>query len=218
MTINTERTVNAKGSTPHKSKKVGDDYKRKGEYGMADDVTKNEQAQAQPEPPKEPTLDELKARIAALEAEKQSFEQSNANQKKAINEACTDAAEWKRKYRATLDEAERAKQEQADRVAEMEAKIATYEAERRTSSYFAKLVDAGYDTDTAKVMASGLPDGVTDAFFTAHKAFLENKTKELKAQAINAQPSLPTGAPLTTADAQKIEQNKTRAMFGLPPI
>lgn len=185
---------------------------------MAEDVIKNEEVNAQAQPEAEPTLEELKARILALEAEKQTFEQSNANQKKAINEACTDAAEWKRKYRATLDEAERSKQEQADKFAEMEAKLATYEAERRTNSYFAKLVDAGYDTDTARVMASGLPEGVPDSFFAAHKAFLEAKTKEIKAQTINAQPNLPTGAPLTGADARLAEDNKMRKMFGLPPI
>ena len=187
---------------------------------MADDVKKNEQAQveAKPEESKAPTIEELQARIAALEAEKQALAQTGDNQKKAINKACSEAKEYKDKYRATLDEAERAKQEQADKFAEMEAKIATYEAERRVNNYFTKLVDAGYDTETAKVMANGLPDGVSDSFFTAHKAFLETKTKEIKVQALNAQPSLPTGMPLTTTDAQLAEQNKTRAMFGLPPL
>lgn len=185
---------------------------------MAEDVKKNEQPQTQAEAPKEPTLEELKAKIAALEAEKQSYEANSDNQKKAINKACSDAKEWKDKYRATLDEAERAKQEQADKFAEMQAKLATYEAEHRVNTYFGKLIEAGYDAETAKVMASGLPDGVQDSFFTAHKAFLESKTKEIKAQTLNAQPNLPTGAPLTTADAQKVEINKTRKMWGLPPI
>lgn len=199
---------------------VGDDLKKRRRNGMDNDVKQNEEvmAQAQPEAPKEPTLEELKAKVAELEAEKQSLEVNNASLKKATTSTSADAAEWKRKYRATLDEAERAKQEQADAFAEMQAKLATYEAEHRTNAYFAKLVDAGYDTQTAKEMAGQLPEGVPDSFFTAHKAFLETKTKEIKAQAINAQPSLPMGAPLTSADAQKVAQNKERALWGLPPI
>lgn len=187
---------------------------------MADDV-KNEavaQAEVQAEAPKEPTLEELKAMVAKLEAEKAQAEANSEKQKKTINNVSSDAAEWKRKYRETLDETTRKEQEQAERFAEMEAKISAYEAERRTNTYFAKLIDAGFDPDTAKAMANSLPEGVSDTFFEAHKAFIDSKTKEIKEQTINAQPNLPTGAPITAVDAQKMEQNKIRGYMGLPPL
>lgn len=191
---------------------------------MADEVKKNEEVvvaeaqEAKAEAPKEPTLEELKAMVAKLEAEKKVAEANSEKQKKTINNVSSDAAEWKRKYRETLDENTRKEQEQAEKFAEMQAKIATYEAERRESTYFAKLIDAGYDPDTAKLMASGLPENVADSFFEAQKAFLESKTKAIKAQTINAQPNLPTGSPLGAQDAQRIAENKERKLWGLPPL
>lgn len=188
---------------------------------MVDDAKNEEvvaQAQEEAEAPKEPTLEELKAMIAKLEAEKAAAEANSEKQKKTINNVSSDAAEWKRKYRETLDENTRKEQEQAERFAEMEEKIKTYEAERRTNAYFSKLVDAGYDPDTAKTMATSLPDGVEDSFFEAHKAFLESKTKEIKTQTINSQPNLPVGMPLGAQDAQRAAENKERKMWGLPPL
>ena len=189
---------------------------------MTDEVKKNEEVapaqEEQAEAPKEPTLEELKAMVTKLEAEKRAAEANSEKQKRAINNASSDAAEWKRKYRETLDENTRKEQEQAEKFAEMQAKIDTYEAERRESIYFTKLVDAGYDTDTAKLMASGLPDNIADSFFDAQKAFLESKTKAIKTQIINSQPNLPAGTPLGAQDALKAAENKERKLWGLPPL
>ena len=176
---------------------------------MADEV-KNEEVQAQQvEETKVPTIEELQAEIARLKAENGQIDKL----KKSNSEACSDAAEWKRKYRATLDEAERLKQEQAEELATLKQENATFRAEKRTSTYFEKLVDAGYTPETAKTMAASLPDGVEDSFFEQQKSFLSNKTQEIKNQILNSQPGLSTGMPPASASEN---DNQLRKWFGLP--
>ena len=177
---------------------------------MADEEKKVAAPETPPaEKPKEPSAAETQARLKALE-------EQNAKQKKSIDAASADAAEWKRKYRATLDEAERAKQEQADKIAEYEGRIAEYEAKERANSYFTKLVAAGYDADTATSMAGELPPNVPDSFFERQKAFLDNQKQAAKAQAINSQPGLSAGMPPSTTDAANAKEiSDMRRWIGL---
>lgn len=180
---------------------------------MADEVKKAEEVK---EAPKEATLEELKAQIAALEAKVKEAENVSASQKKAISSACSDAADWKRKYRETLDEATRKEQEKADKMTEMEARIAYFEAKERTSTYFSKLVAAGYDPESATKMADGLPDGIPDTFFETQKAFLAAKTQEIKTQTLNSQPPLSVGMPPASNEKAKDEEmEKYRRWMGL---
>jgi hypothetical protein len=97
----------------------------------------------------------------------------------------------------------------------MKAENEAYKARERVASYTAKLMAAGFDGQTAAQMAASLPDGVEDVFFESQKAFLQAKTQEIKTQAINSQPTLPTGAPLSAGDAQKAEDAQMRKWFGL---
>lgn len=178
------------------------------------DVIKDEKVVEEPkveEPkaaPKEPTLEELKAAIKALE-------DKESKSKEAISKACADAAEWKRKYRETLDDATREKQEQTDRFADMEARLKAYEAKDRVNTYTQKLVAAGYPIEQASKMADGLPDGIPDTFFDEQKAFLEATKQIIKTEKLNAQPNLPVGSAPSAADAKAAEDAKYRKWFGL---
>lgn len=182
--------------------------KRK-ERRMAD-VVKDENAKVEPkkEESKEPTLAELKAAIKALE-------EKEAKSKEAISKACTDAADWKRKYRETLDGAEREKQEQAERFADMEARLKAFEAKDRVNTYTQKLVGAGYPIEQASKMAAGLPDGIPDTFFEEQRAFLENTKQQLKTQALNSQPDLAKGTPPEAVKAEDKETENLRRWMGL---
>lgn len=182
---------------------------------MADEVKKEEVKVDAKEAPKTPTVEDLMKEIAALKAEKESLSSNADKQKKATSDACADAAEWKRKYRATLDEAERTKQEQAELLESLKKENEAFKAEKRTSSYIVKLVNAGYSPEAASRMADGLPDGVPDSFFEEQKAFLEAQKQAIKTQNLNAQPNLPVGSAPTAQDAQSAEEAKLRAWFGL---
>ena len=168
----------------------------------ADNIT------AATETPKEPTLEELKAKLKA-------YEEKESRSKEAISKACADAAEWKRKYRETLDDATRKEQERQDRYTDMETRLKAYEAKDRVNSYTQKLVLAGYPIEQASRMAEGLPEGIADSFFEEQRAFLEATKQNIKTEKLNAQPNLPVGAPPSANDVADKELADLRRWMGL---
>ena len=167
------------------------------------------------EAPKTPSVDELKAQLAALEAEKDKL-------KKAMDAACSDAAKqkkeaakWQEQYKATLDEQKRKEFDTEEATKTLMAQLSEYKAKERVASYKAKLMSAGYDDPTASTMATALPEGVDDSFFEAQRTFLENTKQAVKTQALNAQPSLSVGTPPAGNGASNSEDDQLRKWFGL---
>ena len=148
------------------------------------------------------TIEGLKAEIEAL--------------KSARDSASSDAADWKKKYRSTLDEAQRKEAERNDTLTELKNEIAGYKKREMVSGYTSKLMEAGYDSETAKNMAPVLPPDLDDSFFAGQKSFLEAQKQKFKAESLNAQPSLSTGLPMSGKTAEQLENEKMRSYFGLP--
>lgn len=141
-----------------------------------------------------------------------------AKLKAALSRANSEAADWKRQYKATLDEQKQKEMEAADkRKAELE-ELETMRRERRVNIYAKRLMEAGYDAGTADQMANSLPDGVADTYFESAKAFNEKQKQLIAASALDNQKGLSVGMPLTAADAQKEATNRMRSAFGLPLI
>ena len=82
--------------------------------------------------------------------------------KAALSKANSDAAEWKRQFREKQTEQERAEAERAERDAASQAELNKYRTESRVNSYRAKLIESGYDAQTAQTMAEKLPEGIGD--------------------------------------------------------
>lgn len=159
---------------------------------------------------KEVDVKELETTILSLKAEIEKLKQANSN-------ASSDAADWKRKYRETLDEAERKKQETEEALSNMQTQLEAYKTNERKASYTSKLIEAGFDTETAKSMAEALPDGVGDEFFASQKSFLESQKLKVKQESLNSQPSLTQGLPMSGKTAEQLEEDKMRRWMGLPP-
>ena len=155
------------------------------------------------------TLESLQAQIKALEEEREKL-------KKATSNACSDAADWKRKYRSTLDENTRKEQEQAERVAEMEKTLAAYKRREITNSHTDRLIAAGFDHDAAKDLAQYLPENVPEEFFTKQKSYLDAQKQLIKTQALNSQPSLYVGMTPNDTSGISTEENNYRKWMGLP--
>lgn len=168
---------------------------------------------AAPETEKKPEVSN-----SAPDPEKEALKAELEKLKKAMSKANSEAAENKRKYLDTLDEAQRKEAERAEKEAAREARIAELEAKERVSSYKSKLMEAGFDSTTADLMARSLPDGVSDEYFAAQKAFNETQRRTAKVAAMDNQPGLSVGMPPTSTDAQKAEENKYRKYMGLPPL
>lgn len=154
------------------------------------------------------TLESLQAQIKALEEERDKL-------KKATSNACSDAADWKRKYRSTLDENTRKEQEQAERVAEMERSLAEYRRKDITAGHTERLIAAGFDHDAAKDLAQYLPENVPDEFFEKQKSYLDAQKQLIKTQALNSQPGLSVGIPPTNSDGKTTEDSNLRRWIGL---
>ena len=135
--------------------------------------------------------------------------------KDATDKACSEAASWKKQLRDKQTEAERVEAERAEKEAATMAELEKYRSESRINGYKTKLLECGYDLDTASAMAAGLPEGISDDFFAKQKAFNESREKTIEAELLKKQPGLSKGASLSVADAEKAEMNKLRGYFGL---
>ena len=137
------------------------------------------------------------------------------NLKKRLSVVNSDAAEMKRKLREKMSEDERKEAERAEKEAAREAELVELRREKTVNGYKARLMEVGYDADTAKTMAEGLPSDLGDDFFAAQKTFLDNKAKEIEANLIKNQPNLSNGKPFTASDAEAKELADLRRAFGL---
>nr|DAP28768.1 MAG TPA: Major head protein [Caudoviricetes sp.] len=134
-------------------------------------------------------------KFAALEA----FEyEDNAaeleKQKNALSKANSEAAEWKRKHNALLSEEEKKKQEDADKLAQMEQELADLRKGKTISEYKAKFVAQGYDETLAEETAQALADGDSAKVFANQSKFLEEYAKKVKADALKKTPKPTPGA------------------------
>jgi chromosome segregation ATPase len=138
--------------------------------------------------------------------------------KAALSKANSDAAEWKRQFREKQTEAERAEAERKEHEAAVEDELRTLRRDKTVSGYLAQYLALGYGKELALKAADATADGDAATTIACQQEFLEAKTKEIEAAALNKQPPLTTGAPPTAKGADKEALNKTRSYFGLPPI
>lgn len=164
-----------------------------------------------------PEID-YKAEYEKMVAERDNLLNENKKQKDAIDKACSEAASYKKAIREKQTEEERKEAERAEREAARDAELEKYRTESRINGYKSKLLECGYDLETASAMAAELPEGIKEDFFAKQKAFNESQKKTIEAELLNKQPKLTSGGGFTGADANKIADNALRASFGLPPI
>lgn len=135
--------------------------------------------------------------------------------KDIISKANSEAAEYKRQLREKQTEQERQEAERLESEKQMKAELEGYKTRDRISNYQTKLIESGYDVETAKTMAQTLPDGIADGFFEAQKQFLATQRKNAEVAALNNQPALSVGVPLGSKDVVDDETAKLRKWAGL---
>lgn len=136
------------------------------------------------EPPKDGPKDEPKNDDPqpSLEEQLQQMRIENAKLKKAQEDAATDASNWKKKYNATLSDAEKLAQEKADKEAEKDAELNRLRRESAVSKFEKNFLTLGYSQELAKKAAEAQFDGDTDTLFLvqsqAQEAILKAKENE----------------------------------------
>jgi len=138
--------------------------------------------------------------------------------KTALSKANSECAEWKKALRERQSEQERAEAERAETEKAKDERLKELERKITVGDYLANCLSLGYTKDLAQRAAEAMADNDAAAIMECQREFLEAKTKELEAAALNKQPGLTAGAPPTAKDAEINEENKYRRWAGLPPL
>lgn len=167
---------------------------------MAEEKNVNAEVTAEPTPEPAPAT-ETKDWEAEYEKLKASFDK-----------ASSDVARYKKELtdRSTKEENERREREERD--SEIMAELERLRTDKRVGGYSTNIMTWGMSADSAKSLASTLPDGVSDEFFAAVKAFIDTEASRIKSEALNAQPKPTAGAPVSATEA---EQAMLRKYIGL---
>lgn len=163
----------------------------------------------------EMTAEEKVAALVEYEVEDPAPADPDAKLKGALSRANSDAAEWKRKYLATLDDAKRAEEERAERDKAVETELRDLRRERDVSGYLAQYLALGYDRDLALRAAEATADGNAAEIIKCQQTAIEAAKKEAEAAVLGKQPTLSVGTPPTTTQAEDDAKAKMRKYFGL---
>lgn len=137
--------------------------------------------------------------------------------KAALSKANSEAAEYKRQWKEKQTEQERLESERAEAEKALQEEVKALRRDKVVSEYAKQCMGMGYDAALAAECAEAMADGRFNDVFSIQQRFMETKTKEIEAAALNKQPGLSAGAPPVSA-AEKAEENQYRKIFGLPPI
>lgn len=139
----------------------------------------------EPTPAPEPTLT-AEEQIAQLMAKIKTLEAKS-------DKAASDAADWKKKYRATLDEKERLDLEKAEREAAFQAEFEALKRENTINKMSKSFISMGYSEDQAIKAVTAQLDGDFEEFTRIQSAFIAARDKAKEAEWMKKMPTPPAG-------------------------
>lgn len=136
----------------------------------------------------------------------------NAKLKRATDKATSEAADYKKKYNATLSEQERASQEKAEEQARRDERLAELERENSIHKFTEQFLDLGYDKESAISAATAQVDGDVDTLFKLQKKIIDEKVLAKEQELIKDIPRAKTGvyASMTADQIMAIPDREER--------
>ena len=136
----------------------------------------------------------------------------NAKLKRAMDKASSEAADYKKKYNATLSEQEKASLEKAEEQARRDERLAELEREVSVHRFTEQFLDLGYDKDSAIAAATAQVDGDVDALFKLQKKIIDEKVMAKEQELIKDMPRAKTGvyASMTKEQIMAIPDREER--------
>jgi hypothetical protein len=136
----------------------------------------------------------------------------NAKLKRASERANSEAADYKKKYNATLSEQERASQEKAEEQARRDERLAELERENSIHKFTEQFLDLGYDKESAISAATAQVDGDVDTLFKLQKKIIDEKVLAKEQELIKDIPRAKTGvyASMTADQIMAIPDREER--------
>lgn len=156
----------------------------------------------------------LEQKLAALEA----FEYDDNSgelerMKNTVSKANSEAAEWKRKHNALLDDDEKKRQEDAEKLEKAMQELEQLKTEKKISEYKAKYLAQGYDEKLADETAKALADGDMAKVFENGEKYRAELEKKVKAEVLKETPKPGTdngGKAKSLEDISKIKDASAR--------
>lgn len=139
----------------------------------------NEAVENKAEDTKTPSIDELMTQVKSLQTQLE-------KQKEAYNAASSDAANWKRQFRDTQDEATRKEAEKNEAFEALKKKVAEQERQITLSAHKSAFVAMGYPDDLATKKATFLADGDIENAMQVEKDFIAFHDKAISAASVRA--------------------------------
>lgn len=141
--------------------------------------------------------------------------------KTATSKANSEAAEWKKKHNALLSEDEKAKQEQADYIAQLQKQNEELLKERDVAKYRTELLAMGYSDELATETAEALFNGDIAKVLKNQATFVTGQKKAVIADAVKSTPKPPVdndgGKTLTKAEFSKMSLDEQLKVFNETP-
>lgn len=160
----------------------------------------------------EPLKDSETPTPQTLEDQLQKLMVENAKMKRAMERANSEAADYKKKYNATLSEQEKASLEKAEEQARRDERLAELEREVSVHRFTEQFLDLGYDKDSAIAAATAQVDGDVDALFKLQKKIIDEKVMAKEQELIKDMPRAKTGvyASMTKEQIMAIPDREER--------
>lgn len=139
------------------------------------------------------TDDECQAKFSELYVPKTEHEKALIKASEKANQSASEAAEWKKKYRSTMSEEEKRKEEQMQAQNAMQEELEKLKRENQIAKYKEQYLEIGYDKDLAAETAAAFYDGDTDTVLANQVLFKAALEKNLKAEIMKTMPVPPAG-------------------------
>ena len=150
------------------------------------DAVKPEAKMSTPKTEDKPTTSSIEDQIQQLMVE-------NAKLKRAMDKASSEAADYKKKYNATLSEKEQADMAKAEEQARRDERLAELERENSIHKFTESFLDLGYDKESAIAAATAQVDNDVETLFKLQKKVLDEKVVAKEQELIKSMPRAKTG-------------------------
>ena len=123
--------------------------------------------------------------------------------KNSLSNSNTEAADWKRKFRETQDEATRKADEEAERTKGLMERLEALEKEKTIAGYKASYLGLGYEAADAQAIAEAMSEGKIDKVLEIQKKHQEALVEKTKREILKNTHRPGGGDPDEDDDGQK---------------
>ncbi|MDO5540612.1 MAG: hypothetical protein Q4F83_11180 [Eubacteriales bacterium] len=138
------------------------------------------------------TLDEINEALASREFMDKS-ELSGYVPKSMFDKASTEAADYKKKWRGALSEADQKAQDELEKQTAMENELKKLRRESAISGYEKNYISLGYDEKSAKEVAEAMYDGDMETVFRIQKKQQDDFAKATESRLMKNMSNAPSG-------------------------